>query len=308
MPKLNVQQNNQNVIQSLANGVAIGQLNGIIKCDGANNFSVAEAGGGGGRNLLDNPWWGSGEVVNQRAANQLNPSAYGIDRWKGGSSGSVSVTSTGLAFGSSGGNAWQPMESVLRAWMVGKVFTASVLMSDGTIYSGQGTYGTGTTYFLSNPVELFISSAGNFNVRTSSAATVRAVKLELGSVSTLANDAPPDYAEELRKCQYYFVRLHETANYGYFPVGFGAEQASSALRMAIMTPTSLRRAPVTVSFSGTLNITGNGTRTTVTSMSILDVSDTAVLVSVVPASMPANQHTYTLSFGAQAYIDLSADL
>lgn len=42
MPKLNVQQNNQNVIQSLANGVAIGRLNGIIKCDGANNFTVEE--------------------------------------------------------------------------------------------------------------------------------------------------------------------------------------------------------------------------------------------------------------------------
>ena len=306
MPKLNVQQNNQNVIQSLANGVAIGQLNGIIKCDGANNFSVAEAGGGGGRNLLDNPWWGSGEVVNQRAANQLNPSAYGIDRWKGGSSGSVSVTSTGLAFGSSGGNAWQPMESALRAWMVGKVFTASVLMSDGTIYSGQGTYGTGTTYFLSNPVELFISSAGNFNVRTSSAATVRAVKLELGSVSTLANDAPPNYAEELAKCQRYFLRIMATANY---PIAFGIAWSTTAVRFVLPLPVSMR-GQITLSVYGGFDLFGPAGTVAMTSLVVATQTNPVAFASLAAGASGLTQGAFyeLFSGSSNAYIDLSADL
>lgn len=316
MPKLNVQQNNQNVIQAFRNALAIGNLKGIIASDGSHNFSTA----GSNRNLLDNPWF----TVRQRGDGPFTGAVYTVDRWKisGGNPTITPLTGYGVTLAQTTNTAFeQLLDPALMPFYNGKTLTLSVYTSAG-IFSGTGTlntsvsaysirfllgttgfraglYNNGTSYWfarIDNP------SAGTYSV------DIYAMKLELGSVSTLANDAPPNYAEELRKCQYYFVRLHETANYGYFPVGFGAEQASSALRMAIMTPTSLRRAPVTVSFSGTLNITGNGTRTTVTSMSILDVSDTAVLASVVPASMPANQHTYTLSFGAQAYIDLSADL
>lgn len=44
---------------------------------------------------------------------------------------------------------------------------------------------------------------------------VAAVKLEEGTVSTLANDAPPDFGEELRKCQRYLrdVSLKRTPCY-----------------------------------------------------------------------------------------------
>lgn len=51
MPKLNVQQNNQGVIQALKNALAIGQINGTLQCDGANNFSAGGGGGGGGVDL-----------------------------------------------------------------------------------------------------------------------------------------------------------------------------------------------------------------------------------------------------------------
>lgn len=316
MPKLNVQQNNQNVIQAFKNALAIGNLKGIIASDGSHNFSTA----GSNRNLLDNPFF----TVNQRSATTVTlngPEAYIADRWIAGSFGTYTHNSDNtITITCPNSTAYAGLTQRIDPIYRGGTYTYSVRLSDDTVISLQGTMPSGNGLNVYNITingvswQVLFRSDGSVywitlrcNVANSTA-TVKAAKLELGSVSTLANDAPPNYAEELRKCQYYFVRLHETANYGYFPVGFGAEQASSALRMAIMTPTSLRRAPVTVSFSGTLNITGNGTRTTVTSMSILDVSDTAVLVSVVPASMPANQHTYTLSFGAQAYIDLSADL
>lgn len=260
---------------------------------------------GSNRNLLDNPWWGSGEVVNQREANRLNPSAYGIDRWKGGSSGSVSVTSTGLAFGSSGGNAWQPMESALRAWMVGKVFTASVLMSDGTIYSRQGTYGTGTTYFLSNPVELFISSAGNFNVRTSRAATVRAVKLELGSVSTLANDAPPNYVEELTKCKAIFERIRSAnhATYGYF----GAGVAYDTTHAIIIVPMTPKIGDFSITSGGSFRL-NNGGSISVTSLAFSGSRMTNTAGVLVTASGLTAGSAYLLQANndSTAYIDITS--
>ena len=54
MPKLNVQQSSQNIVQAFRNTLAIGNLKGIIASDGNHNFSTA----GSNRNLLDNPWWG----------------------------------------------------------------------------------------------------------------------------------------------------------------------------------------------------------------------------------------------------------
>ena len=46
--------------------------------DDAVDYALANS----NRNLLDNPWWGSGEVVNQRQIT-AKPSngKYGIDRW-----------------------------------------------------------------------------------------------------------------------------------------------------------------------------------------------------------------------------------
>ena len=42
--------------------------------------------------------------------------------------------------------------------------------------------------------------------------TIRAVKLELGSVSTLHLDTAPNYATELAKCQRYYQRIKVNAN------------------------------------------------------------------------------------------------
>lgn len=47
---------------------------------------------------------------------------------------------------------------------------------------------------------------------TSSDITIDAVKLELGTVSTLQYDAPPIYSQELAKCQRYFQRIGGTGN------------------------------------------------------------------------------------------------
>ena len=253
---------------------------------------------GSNRNLLDNPWFTN--PVNQRGAASLPASAYGIDRWKGGSTGSVSVTSSGLVFGSRGGNAWQPVESALRTWGSGKVFTASVRLSDGTVYSGSGTMGSGTTNFLSTPIELFMSSAGNFNIRASSAYTIVAVKLELGTVSTLANDAPPDYGEELAKCQYHFRRIKNTGGSNRWLLsGFMATASTGVFHLQ----NQMRDAGATISYSGTLLLNG-GTVTSVTAYN--DAGWTTIHVGT-SASFTAFGGA-GLVIGPGGYIDISRDI
>lgn len=169
---------------------------------------------GSNRNLLDNPWFL--KPVNQRGASNIPSGAYGIDRWKGEhySGASVTITNAGLVYdpGTFAADVYQPLEASLRAWMNGKIFTASILKGDGTIISGTTAYTNGSradfiTSAQSGGIDCYISPAGNFNCRSESAVTIVAVKLERGSVSTLENDAPPEYTDELNKCRYYFRRI-----------------------------------------------------------------------------------------------------
>ena len=169
-------------------------------------------------NLLDNPWFNSGNVINQRGAATLPVGGYGIDRWKGGSAGAVTVVSDGLQFVGRG-NAYQIPPSGFWDSMMGKTVTASLLFSDGTLQGGSGVIGSGVTEFGTyNGVRIYKSSSNNFNLESNSDANciVRAVKLEVGSVSTLANDTPPDYGEELIRCIYSTADSSDTyANNGF---------------------------------------------------------------------------------------------
>ena len=178
------------------------------------------AAGGTNPNLLDNPWFGSGEVVNQRGATNgsTTHNAYSIDRWKmsyGNAIGTWSIGANGLTISAASGTYAlfdQVLPTSLTSYISGKTLTASCLMSDGSIYSGTAVWTSGTS-------ETFFTTASNFRLQllntnafrmvcnSGASNTVRAVKLELGSVSTLANDTPPDYGTELLKCQYYYRRI-----------------------------------------------------------------------------------------------------
>jgi hypothetical protein len=129
------------------------------------------------RNLLDN--WDFRNPVNQRAVTDFTVGAYGIDRWKL-VSGTASVTEHGIALN---GTLRQ-----IREFAVGGAATASVKTYSG---SATATYDDTTKQFD------IVSGGG----------TISCAKLELGSVATLENDPPADFAAELSKCQRYFERL-----------------------------------------------------------------------------------------------------
>lgn len=275
---------------------------------------------GSNRNLLDNPWFGSEEIVNQRqvTTGALTHLKYIIDRWMtsydggGGQNGTYSLGTSGItlipASRTKGGIAQRlshPME-------IGKTYTASVLYSDGTIDQGTAVarasqfnffnFGSGGSRFQWAPTYNWVW------VTCGSEKTIRAVKLELGSVSTLANDAPPDYGTELIKCRGYFERIHTLGSSEVVGMGFGA--SSSSVRIGV--PSLICHNIGTVTYSGAgLLLEGNGGYLTISSINKLNnTPKNGFLTLTIGASGTVTPYqAYALVGTAEGgYIDISADL
>lgn len=315
MPKLNVQQNNQNVIQAFKNALAIGNLKGIIASDGSHNFSTA----GSNRNLLDNPWF----TVNQRGftTNAGTNNVRCVDRWLinsgGGTGGATTLNDDGtmtLTAGSSYQSFQQTIEIVPSA-LVGKTMTVSVLLQDGTIESKSFVVPAQTSSLqeigrlasVKYRVFVYLSATGTntiipqIQVFAGNTITVRAVKLEIGSVSTLANDAPPELSIARIPCYENHLRLKGQ----YAPVGYAIALSTTLALLAIPTPVPMRIAP-TPSLSGTLYFNAD-TPFAITSVQNPTLGVNQVMIQVVGTFDTGK--VYLAQFrDANSYLDLSADL
>lgn len=183
-------------------------------------------------NLLDNPWF----TVNQRGKSEYTSddgyNKYTIDRWKSYWNQKVVVNGYGKGVTCSlANNLCQHMDHDLSESLRGKEVTLSVKLIDGSVYAVTATIPTtsqvGDEFMRMNFDESYpgLSEWSIVNLKDgysdfytggflmslyggeNGATTWIAAKLELGSVSTLANDGPPDYATELSKCQRYFYRM-----------------------------------------------------------------------------------------------------
>lgn len=177
-------------------------------------------------NLLHN--WYFANPVNQRgqAVYPAGEKVYTIDRWYKNSSievavneGSITITNTGTVSSSCA----QPFANIPPA---GAQLTFSALTADGVLYSGTKrmpvTQAKYSNFFTTDEeVSARVYSAGDdgtparfqFVVPVGASLELSAVKLELGSVQTLAHQDSdgkwvlnelPDYGEELAKCQRYY--------------------------------------------------------------------------------------------------------
>lgn len=159
------------------------------------------------RNLLDN--WDFRNPVNQRGQTTVTAGSFLVDRWKLYGSGTVTLTSDGLVFSTTIDFGEQieisriPLNvpvtfSVLTNLGLKSITHAFVGTLNETVFQdiGNGIV-VNIIYNWANSGTLLFCMQGN-NV------TVRAVKLELGSVSTLANDPPADHEAEKAKCKRYF--------------------------------------------------------------------------------------------------------
>lgn len=225
---------------------------------------------GSNRNLLDNPWF----TVNQRGVNgTITNGQYGLDRWIVGG-GTVTMATGGITLGA--GNSYALQRPADPSIFNGKTVTLSVMTSDGVVESGTVVAQTGSAKTVRTAnFELCIGyteyNSFYFYNTSSSAKTVIAAKLELGSVSTLANDAPPDYAEELLKCLRYQWIVDAESVYGVVGDATVTTQNTEAM-MVVHYPVPMYKVP-TLSVSGAFRtVGGNGSSIQIGSVTSMTVT------------------------------------
>ena len=212
------------------------------------------SGGGVNPNLLDN--WYFGRPVNQRGQTEYTGNAtYSIDRWWTQYETTLSIVDGGIKIGGK----WD-VQQYFENTLPNATYTLSLLYKDRTgsdplrLIIGNRTDGdlaqteskdaSGILSVTFSTAKLNKVNFG-FTGSTDNSATIIAIKLELGDTQTLAHkenekwvlNEIPDFGEQLRRCQRYFVRL--TNAYGY-----GWTYSSSVANFLVPLPTTLRANPV----------------------------------------------------------------
>lgn len=247
------------------------------------------------RNLLDNPWF----TVNQRGFTSIvsanNNDTTLFDRWKNANGGdtqssTISLGSSGLTLtqNTTTTNPWQIcLDQIMEENVISnKVITFSVLLADGTLIKSSGLFNADiiNEYDISTNLKLVYGMwtyngkvRARIGIRTpqsysqSASVTIRAVKLELGTESTLALDTAPNYTEELLKCQRYYYPLSGKEFMGF---------KSSNYEVKVPLPTEMRTTP-TISLTGTsIGLTGSSQQGGSISSATVTVSGNEALVNV----------------------------
>ena len=290
-------------------------------------------------NLLDNAYFvGGGSQLGDGVfpINQRGQTSYStgtnttIDRWKTEYS-ALSVDTDGITWTTTGDNR-QFVQVIDDAQLIeGETYTASILADvtsggarlflcgtsspwptvSGSMVNIQNGLTTVTFTFsrasgYTGQYKLALASVG------SCTAKLRKFKLEKGTYSTLANDAPPNFGEVLEKCKRYLQRVKQPQGYTA-SVGFGmVGAASNILRTTIPLSSPLRNAAsitATATNTGQMFVWGNGSYYSVTGVTGRTVLNGNAIVDITVNGTLENYKTYNLILNnADAYIDLSAPL
>lgn len=217
-------------------------------------------------NLLDNPWF----TVNQRGQSSYtsvtSALTYNFDRWAtwAGASGSITVASAsqGVNVTVTSDAEDNQLTQRMDIDLTGKIITLS-LDVNGIIYTVTGEVPARTSSWQSITIDTGTGVRCNFNVapigesiscattircgKNNTTYNIRAIKLEVGSVSTLAMDTAPNYATELLKCQRYF---QTTGKSGFNGVGVGQARSATIASIHFNPFVKFRTTPVlSVDFS-----------------------------------------------------------
>lgn len=271
-------------------------------------------------NILHNPIFS----VNQRGFDTTSTdNVFIADRWKCNANGgtfTITRNADGTYTFDNTNNAndlivQQKRTPLTAADLNGKKLTASIQFADGTIKSGTKT-------FTANANVTYLDETGVFNlaawpavnntfflliVKPGQLLTVKALKLEVGEVSTLAMDPRPEYALELAKCQRYFQRISNTGSIGKF-INMGLAQVSTYLRMGL--PYAQKRVVPTITISGGVSAGTAGpydTLISLTSSGSPTVGPEAAYFLFTATGLTEKQ-AYNVYLDADAYIDIDAEL
>ena len=273
--------------------------------------------GGSNPNLFLNPWF----TVNQRGRTSFSTTGMLVDGWRV-SSGSLTHTINAdgsITIGHGGtGNLVNRIDLPPTA-LAGKTVTFSVMLGDGSIghWTVTAPAPTNSSQLIINQsfggriVNLYVMASTSpygyglsiYSNNPSTDITLRAVKLEVGSVSTLANDAPPDYASELAKCRYYFQRV-AVAGSNREAVTLGYSYTGGGVFFGLISPMKARPS---ITRTGTWQVQPlGGTGVNVTAQSI-GYNAPYYSVSLGASGITAGQ-TVLLYGDAGATLDFSAEL
>jgi len=291
---------------------------------GLNDYADALKTAISNENLVDNPFF----TVNQRGTSGSYQEGRIADRWYayGFSASNItsSITNNGVVIQSDGTHGWRVLQNIKNYKdLSGRKVTYSInvkSISSGSIrlfyapslnginedwvylVDASTTGITSVTFTLPD-----LSSASGlclmFQSDTPIDATIRAVKLEVGTVSTLANDVEPDYTTELLKCQWEYYRISLDSASAFVTVGFMAD--STTFYGVINLPTPLKSAP-TSTYSGVIQIFTVGGTENVTSLTTIMRSPQTITVTATIANALTVNSPAILMGGPSSYIDFSA--
>lgn len=233
-------------------------------------------------NLLDN--WYFADPINQRGQTEYtvnNGVIYTLDRWRlsgfSTASAKLEVVDGGVRITS--GNAFsQIIENSVAKYLTGKTVTVSALMDiEAPPAAGQigivadnewigftplpETAGTDILVSATIPIGDVSSLTPWIYSAADGAYKLKAIKLELGSIQTLAhqdadgswvlNDPPPNKALELVRCQRYFQIAVSAGTYDNMLLGATTDNTSA--RITVPLTATLRSKPA-ISFSGQFSL------------------------------------------------------
>lgn len=229
------------------------------------NYQTAlrNIGGRPNSNLLDNAYFkgggsqqGGGQFpINQRGQTSYSENGYCIDRWRIGSSGTLTISADYIEFVSSdttGRNLEQtsndlPPGIYTLSFIIANGGGANVLCGHDGGYSSVNIEGDQKQLVLVTFTKVDSASVTTYLQTANKAVKVYAAKLELGPTQTLAYQdedgnwqlfETPDYGEELAKCQRYYLPIDTR---GKFPAVFSSP--STTLQVFVPTPVTMRVNP-----------------------------------------------------------------
>lgn len=264
---------------------------------------------GSNRNLLDNAYFvGGGSQlgdgvfpINQRGLSNYG-AGYTIDRWKLSSGGTLVFTNDGISIDG------LFFQKKVIDFTVGETYTLSRQTTDGNVVSATGVVPSNEGWIIGDQTfgVYFRPSTKVCDIQIWGTYLLKAVKLEKGTVSTLANDAQPDYWQELDKCLYYFERI---TNNGSGPITIGAGFADGANALYAPVRIHRKRAGIsTISTSGAIYAGQRSPNISVSSVTQYNSTPDGIitLLANAPSSFTSNEY-YRLVLGAGAHIDFSAE-
>lgn len=277
---------------------------------------------------MDNPWF----TINQRGittdTQTEGTTRYTVDRWILRGAPTITVNTDSIVInnstGTSGHSFYQKIEENIYNKIKGKTVTLSIdavaSASGCMVGMWQGNQTPQAMGYKSIPTTRSIVKStvklGNVTatspfevlIDTVSGATltIYSIKLELGTVSTLAMDSAPNNASELLKCQRYFVRFNPTDSY----TAFGAGIYSSNHVFAEATLPTVLRAKPSVSFSSVRAHSYGRNDVSISSITVNNYINNIVSLKCAPGSGAnfVNGDYCELQLDINNYLDLSCDL